>query len=344
MEYTGLSLHREGAPSSGRPQNDASPSHVIATAAMGHAPFHRRALSTRIVRPPLGIPSVHIDAQRFTSPSPQLSNAPTWSSISHREGVVHLVPLFQPFSPSYFTSNLLLLRWQPLADPSTFTVLPSPPARLYCIPLTPLCFCLLVPTRQPPLHTNTNAMSGHNGGMPGGHNPDGMPHSDPTPAPGGDTGVDSNQAAGPPGMHGASGAGHQMSPFLFTRKTDFFVLFEGAFIESDGAFAGALLLSCLFALLATFLSQAARVYETRALRKGKLSSRVVGSLIHGFRQFMHYVAMLIVMTMNVWLIIAVIVGHVLGWFLYAVILSNRLQFRQNSPDKTADPADAACDC
>lgn len=34
--------------------------------------------------------------------------------------------------------------------------------------------------------------------------------------------------------------------------------------------------------------------------------------------------MLIVMTMNVWLIIAVIVGHFVGWFLYSLFIHKHM--------------------
>lgn len=119
---------------------------------------------------------------------------------------------------------------------------------------------------------------------------------------------------------------HQMSPFLFTRTTDFFVLFKGAFLESTGAFIGALILCFIFAILVTVLSQLAKVYETRSLVKSHASivSKLLSAGMHGFRLTLHYFAMLIVMTMNIWLILAVVVGHGVGWLLYTLLLHKPL--------------------
>lgn len=127
-----------------------------------------------------------------------------------------------------------------------------------------------------------------------------------------------------PDMGHGVGDGMMMTPFLFTRTTNFFVLFEGANIQSTGAFIGAVLLSGLFALITTIFSQIARISETRALRSSSFPNKVVGSVLFGLRQTVHYFAMLIVMTMNVWLIIAVVVGHLLGWLIYALALHKKL--------------------
>lgn len=112
---------------------------------------------------------------------------------------------------------------------------------------------------------------------------------------------------------------HMMSPYLFTRASSFFVLFEGAFIESTGAFIGALALSFAFALLATFASEAIRLRERDALLAKNPVFRLMGGLLHAFRQLLHYSAMLLVMTMNVWIIIAVVAGHAVGWAVYAIV-------------------------
>ena len=147
----------------------------------------------------------------------------------------------------------------------------------------------------------------------------------------------------PAGDSGVAGGMHAMSPFLFTRSNNFFVLFEGAFINSTGGFVGALILSFVFAMIATVASQVIRVHENIALTKGGFIFRVVASLLHGIRQFLHYAAMLIVMTMNVWLIIAVVAGHALGWFVYSIALHNQLSKRMtDSPEGKA--ANIGCDC
>lgn len=126
-----------------------------------------------------------------------------------------------------------------------------------------------------------------------------------------------------PGTGHANNMNHAMSPFLISGTTGFFVLFEGAFINSTGGFVGALFLSGLFALVATVMTQLARVYETRALAKNSLA-KWIGAILYGFRQALHYFAMLIVMTMNIWLIIAVVVGHGLGWVVYALVLHKKV--------------------
>lgn len=127
-----------------------------------------------------------------------------------------------------------------------------------------------------------------------------------------------------PGMHTM----HNMSPYLFTNKTDFYVLFQDAFIQSDAAFVAALIVSFVFASFATFLAQLIRFQEVKALSSSNILNSLISAMLFGFRIFLHYVAMLIVMTMNVWLIIAVVVGHVLGWFLFSVILGRRISTQQ----------------
>lgn len=147
-----------------------------------------------------------------------------------------------------------------------------------------------------------------------------------------------NELGGGGGIHG--GDMHNMSPFLFDRTKGFFVLFQGAFIDSTGGFVAGLLLSAAFAFIATVLSQAIRIYEARILRAGKPLSKLLGSIMHGIRQALHYFAMLLVMTMNIWVILAVIVGHILGWLFYTFAV-HRFLFRKNQNlDNDVD----ACPC
>lgn len=128
---------------------------------------------------------------------------------------------------------------------------------------------------------------------------------------------------------------HGMSPFLFTRSSDFYVLFSEAFIDSTGNFVLALFATAFFALLATILSQSIQMNEPKALHSGRMLVRLYSAVLFGFRSLLHYIAMLIVMTMNVWLIIAVIVGHTLGWFIFSVVLGSYL-----SRSETKDMAQA----
>lgn len=128
---------------------------------------------------------------------------------------------------------------------------------------------------------------------------------------------------------------HSMSPYFFTNKSDFYVLFQEAFIETDGGFAAAFILSFIFAAFATFLAQLIRTQEVKAFSSPNLLQSLFSAVLFGFRIFLHYVAMLVVMTMNVWLIIAIVVGHVLGWFLFNVIFAKRIS---NSQAVTMDKA------
>lgn len=182
-----------------------------------------------------------------------------------------------------------------------------------------------------------DGMDGGDGGDSAGHA--GMPHmgsNDTAASPDNSTAGTANQGAGMHNMPDHNvGVAHQMSPFLFTRTTGFFVLFKEADIQSSGAFAGAFLLSFAFALLATTSSQLIRYLEERALTKGGTVSKFLAGLHHAVRLLLHYAAMLIVMTMNVWIILAVVIGHAFGWMLYAFVLHPRLRTPSTKP---------ACDC
>lgn len=154
------------------------------------------------------------------------------------------------------------------------------------------------------------------------------------------------------GAHGASSVGgsagmmdHMMSPFLFARKTGYFVLFESAFVTSDGGFAGALIASFAFAAFATLAQQGLRRGERRALksRDGFCTSLPLtagGMAAHGLRMLLHYITMLIVMSMNVWLILAVVIGHGVGWLAYSVV--HKMLARKGADTATQDEPD--CDC
>lgn len=133
------------------------------------------------------------------------------------------------------------------------------------------------------------------------------------------------------GMNGM----HQMSPFLFTRKTGFFVLFREANIQSTGGFVAAILVSAVFALVATLLSQAMRMAENKSLISGNAASKSVAAIMHGVRLLLHYVLMLIVMTMNLWIILAVVIGTSIGWLIYAFIFGPHLAASPDAVQKTA---------
>lgn len=128
---------------------------------------------------------------------------------------------------------------------------------------------------------------------------------------------------------------HGMSPYLFTRTTDFFILFKEADVQSTGGFIGALVGSFVFALLATLFSLVMHVHEKKALeRRGNPGNSIVAALLFGMRQLLHYAAMLIVMTMNVWVILVVVAGHSVGWLMFKIVIMSRAG-KQSMPMTTA---------
>mmetsp|Transcript_55668 Transcript_55668/g.136643 ORF Transcript_55668/g.136643 Transcript_55668/m.136643 type:complete len:212 (-) Transcript_55668:793-1428(-) len=111
--------------------------------------------------------------------------------------------------------------------------------------------------------------------------------------------------------------------FLFTEPRNFFLLFSGAQISSGGDFAGALIVSLLFAMATTLASFYLKRAERSMSADAKFLGTTVGSIFYALRMLFHYVNMLIVMTMQVYIILAVLVGHALGFFVFAMIEGRR---------------------
>lgn len=128
---------------------------------------------------------------------------------------------------------------------------------------------------------------------------------------------------------------HVMSPYLFASPTGYYVLFESALIRTPCDFVLALRLCALFALVATLLPALLREREARALPKPTALAAAAVAL----REALHYLVMLLAMTMNVWLIAAVCAGHALGWLAYAAVL--RMRRRPLTPESVAA---ASCGC
>lgn len=84
-----------------------------------------------------------------------------------------------------------------------------------------------------------------------------------------------------------------MSPFLFSKKTGFFVLFNEAFVTTTGGFVGALFGSFFFAILATIGYQIGKLVERRVTRSYNSNGSkaipgvILGSIVHGFTQLLH---------------------------------------------------------
>lgn len=128
------------------------------------------------------------------------------------------------------------------------------------------------------------------------------------------------------GMHGGD---HMMTPYLFGDKRDFFVLFQEAKISSAGALAIALVVSFFFGILATIFSEYSKGVEECARNSEKRVSGILlfSSITFAIRVLLHYIAMLIVMSMNIWLLLVVVAGHAAGY------LASRIMFKSK---RTAD--------
>lgn len=190
--------------------------------------------------------------------------------------------------------------------------------------------------------------SGHEGMDHSGH--EGMDDSDPVDKEANEATDASASASASDSMAGMDhgGMSHEgMSPFLFARKTGFFVLFEKAFVTNTGGFIGALFATFAFGVFTTIGFEFGKRIESRA-RAAKveggakaLPGLLLGALAHGFRLLLHYIAMLLVMTMNVWIIVAVLLGHMVGFL--AVTLFHKGP-RGKGKLSDADSEVGACDC
>ena len=117
----------------------------------------------------------------------------------------------------------------------------------------------------------------------------------------------------------------RMLMVLFTRTTEFNVLFRSARVTDTGGFVGALFAVFFFALFATFCIEIVKLVEINARHGNKKIVLAAAASAHAFSLLLHYVAMLLVMTMSVWIILAVVVGHGFGWALFAM-LEKRIPF------------------
>lgn len=142
--------------------------------------------------------------------------------------------------------------------------------------------------------------------------------------------------------------GMLMTPWLITRTTGFTILFRGARVTTNAGFVAAFFASFAFGIFTTIMSQIAKSAERKALLSRSSVYRLVGATMHSFRTLLHYTAMLIVMTMQVYIILAVAAGHGVGWILYAFFFNKT---SQATDDDSIDAAKAAiadksigCDC
>ena len=123
--------------------------------------------------------------------------------------------------------------------------------------------------------------------------------------------------------------GHMMT--LFARSQDFAVLFRDAIVRNAGQFVGALIAVAAFAALTTFVVRLTKLIEKNGRAKRGTVLLIGSAIAHAVGLFFHYTAMLLVMSMNIWIILAVLVGHALGWLMFAGV-ENRIPFIRRLKD------------
>lgn len=113
---------------------------------------------------------------------------------------------------------------------------------------------------------------------------------------------------------------HLMSPYLFGNMKEFFLLFREARISTGGGLAIGIVASLLFSAFSTIVSMYAKTVERKSEIENKRVSLAVffASIMFGLRMFLHYISMLLTMSMNIWIILAVVVGHLLGYLVYSI--------------------------
>lgn len=105
------------------------------------------------------------------------------------------------------------------------------------------------------------------------------------------------------------------------------MVMEGAFIVDTSGFIVAVFSAFVFGVLTTVSSEIGSMDRqemgSRSRKAGRGHTRLLLTMVgNGMTLFCNYIAMLLVMTMNTWIISAVLVGHVTG-FLISVTLSKR---------------------
>lgn len=117
---------------------------------------------------------------------------------------------------------------------------------------------------------------------------------------------------------------HAMSPYLFGNMKTFFLLFREAKVSTGGHLAAAVIVSIAFVALVTLFSAHSKKIEMKATASQKRFSAIkcAATAVFAIRMFFHYIGLLLVMSMNIWIILAVTFGHALGHLIYnAVVVS-----------------------
>lgn len=127
---------------------------------------------------------------------------------------------------------------------------------------------------------------------------------------------------------------HMMSPYLFGNMKPFHLLFREAKIRNGGHLAAAIIVSCIFTMLVTLFSfYGKRIEMMSAMSTKRISGiKVAATAIFAVRMFFHYIAMLLVMSMNIWILLAVTLGHALGYLVYYVIFPSKKKDKDGDTD------------
>ena len=111
--------------------------------------------------------------------------------------------------------------------------------------------------------------------------------------------------------------------FSFTAP---YVLFEGFSVENGGQFFGALIFIFVLALCTEGLSFLMWKNKMSAENSGSATtfSKVIGSLYYFMLRFLNYCQMLVAMTFNFWLILAIAVFQFVAWYGFQDIKDGRI--------------------
>lgn len=119
-----------------------------------------------------------------------------------------------------------------------------------------------------------------------------------------------------------------MRPYVIMEKGGFYVVMEGAFIVDMSDFTVAVFSAFVFGVLTTVSSELRSMERQEMGSRSRITGRghmkllltMIGS---GMALLCNYVAMLLVLTMNTWIISAVLVGHVAGFFISVTLFKRR---------------------
>ena len=140
-------------------------------------------------------------------------------------------------------------------------------------------------------------------------------------------------------MSGGMG-GDGMSTYFYAKdasRSQGSLLFHSARLESPAHLAGAIILSALWSALAVIVPRLCRPIEERGVSAGHPAWMVAaGGAATSLRLGFHYGAMLLIMSFNTWIILAVLGGHAAGYCLHATHL-RRVDARRAASGEPAAP-------